>query len=407
MGATPNLLRLLRMRVTFLLGAGVSLAAGMPSTEELTRLITSGERVWHHTDHTYYVTDNPPPALHGEPERIRAITTFLHTLKEDIEAYWRRSEIEIDANYEEIYYVVNQIEDGLSAEYENPALEPLIDKLVADDRLFRVDGTPGLGDEEQLELVARETDQYVREITAEHLRRPLTTTEHLACLLDALNDDHIEEVNVITLNHDTGIEQAAEAAGVVLVDGFAPTDEGVRIWQPEVFDTGQPKLLKPHGSVDWFAYRRGDSLDEVIAQQRIRQDRWRLTVGGVEHAAIEDASALILVGSFNKILRYSSRIYFDIHYRLHEILTRSDVLVVSGYGFGDKAINSRIIHWVAGAPTRQLIVLHRDAERLRQYARGSIAFTWALWVDAGRLALRDAWLSESDWGTVRELAAEP
>lgn len=41
-------------KIAFLLGSGISLRAGMPSTSDITEQVLSGEGVTFHSDGTYY-----------------------------------------------------------------------------------------------------------------------------------------------------------------------------------------------------------------------------------------------------------------------------------------------------------------------------------------------------------------
>ena len=54
-------------------------------------------------------------------------------------------------------------------------------------------------------------------------------------------------------------------------------------------------------------------------------------------------------------------------------------LVISGYGFGDKGINSYITNWIYNVFPRRLIVIHPDPGALAQDARGAIAAKWSSW----------------------------
>src|SRR5205823_14669885 len=78
---------------------------------------------------------------------------------------------------------------------------------------------------------------------------------------------NLKRVNIFTLNYDTLVEQAADAEGVVLIDGFVGTLK--RIFRPECYDqdlyfpaeTTEGRvhrhdrvahLYKLHGSITWI-----------------------------------------------------------------------------------------------------------------------------------------------------------
>lgn len=95
---------------------------------------------------------------------------------------------------------------------------------------------------------------------------------------------------------------------------------------------------------------------------------------------------LILTGTFNKILQYGSGIYADQHARFHAALSQADALVVIGYGFRDKAINSRIVAWAERPGSRHMVVVHARPEGFATSARGAIRNRWRAWQERGLLS---------------------
>lgn len=53
-----------------------------------------------------------------------------------------------------------------------------------------------------------------------------------------------------------------------------------------------------------------------------------------------DGRPILLIGTFNKISEYTRGMFRDLHRRFRSMLRELDQLVVCGYGFGDKGINS-------------------------------------------------------------------
>jgi hypothetical protein len=93
----------------------------------------------------------------------------------------------------------------------------------------------------------------------------------------------------------------------------------------------------------------------------------------------------ILVGTFNKILGYSGSIYADQRARFHEALRGAEHLLVIGYGFRDKAINSRIVAWAERPGERRMVVVHPSPSALGDQARGAIRSKWKRWQVLGLL----------------------
>ena len=61
--------------------------------------------------------------------------------------------------------------------------------------------------------------------------------------------------------------------------------------------------------------------------------------------------------SLNKPSKYTWGLMLGIHYRFRKILEDSDTLVVCGYSFGDKAINTELIFWHNARRSRSLVVI--------------------------------------------------
>ncbi len=61
------------MPIAYLLGAGVSLAGGLPSTADLTTTVLEGEGATRHSDCTYYLRSDPEstPPIWGRRLRRR------------------------------------------------------------------------------------------------------------------------------------------------------------------------------------------------------------------------------------------------------------------------------------------------------------------------------------------------
>lgn len=114
-----------------------------------------------------------------------------------------------------------------------------------------------------------------------------------------------------------------------------------------------------------------------------------------------DLRPLILTGTLDKILAYETWVFPDQHLRFHEGLRQANRAVVIGYGFGDKAINTRLISWLARARENKLIVCHGAPDELRAGARGAVQSKWDGWRAEGKLAVVPAWVADLSWDAVR------
>ena len=95
---------------------------------------------------------------------------------------------------------------------------------------------------------------------------------------------------------------------------------------------------------------------------------------------------MLLVGTFNKIPDYTGGIFRELHHRFRSTLREADRLVVCGYSFGDKAINSEVIEWCYAKRGRRFLIIHPNRDELVSNARGAIRSKWNEWESEGAVA---------------------
>jgi hypothetical protein len=81
---------------------------------------------------------------------------------------------------------------------------------------------------------------------------------------------------------------------------------------------------------------------------------------------------VMLVGTFNKILEYSGGIFADLFCTFRSALRTTNYLVVSGYGFRDKGVNSTIIEWLRGSSDKRLVIIHENHLGYKKTARKAV-----------------------------------
>lgn len=383
-------------RIAFLLGSGVSSSAGMPSTGELTGRVLSGAGVRRHPDGAYYfdAAHSDAPA-DGSVLRIRR---FLHRLKAEIDGYYR-DQPEHHTDYEDLYYAASQIHDSELREYDNPAVQPFIDKIRADVEPLLA-GDAGAPAWSLLEL-SSEATHYIRDVVWRLLCAEPSRADHMESLSAACLDDALSCVDIFTLNHDTVLEQLLSRNGIRVTDGFDQPVERIRYWNPDLFmrPDARVRLFKLHGSVNWFRLRPPDGNGELIGMPL----NWDFRHGEPvpDRTWPTGGRPLFLAGTFNKILQYTSDIYADLHYQFRNVLREAEHLLVCGYSFGDKGINGRIIEWMHSAPSRRLLVAHPQPEELKGKARPRIARYWDEWQSQGRLTPIAKGIEELSWPEIK------
>lgn len=168
---------------------------------------------------------------------------------------------------------------------------------------------------------------------------------------------NLKRVNVFTLNYDTLVEQAADAEGVVLLDGFVGTQR--RTFRPESYEqdlyfpaeTTEGRvhrfdrvlhLYKLHGSITWTASE--PTIDNPY---------------GVESTTFSpEVTRPVLI--YPMPAKYGETLgmpYSELFRRFSGALVRpQSVLFVIGYGFGDEHVNT-IIRQALAVPSFTLVIV--------------------------------------------------
>lgn len=227
---------------------------------------------------------------------------------------------------------------------------------------------------------------------------------------------NLKRVNVFTLNYDTLVEQAADAEGVVLLDGFVGTQR--RIFRPESYEqdlyfpaeTTEGRvhrfdrvlhLYKLHGSITW-----------VAAQSTIENPY------GVSATPFEpDGTSPLLI--YPTPAKYGETLgmpYAELFRRFASTQVRpQSVLFVIGYGFGDEHVNA-IIRQALAVPSFTLVMvdpkpssdfvarLREQADNRVWVAEGPTLGSFAGFVRHVLPDLRDEEISKKVLATQRALA---
>jgi hypothetical protein len=375
------------MKVNFLLGSGISMPAKLPSVSDITQRVLEGR-----PNQKIDAIQNPL-GFQIETEKremaCRRQTPILRLLERLKVSVHRRLELaeSREANYEDLAYLCSQMVDDLSDNRANPALLPFLDQLIADlnEVLRGVNCENDASNYDRLYNLADQTFDYIHDVAAVMLRKKPWRKAYLSFFADAIRDDHSAEVNLFTLNHDRLLETYLRGMRptIRLIDGFGEKVDGLRRWNPMLFDAAlgekdRPavRLFKLHGSIDWFWRRPRSNRND-------RRNPWADEFVGVRPPRIRNAGrrqeteapgrSLFLAGTMNKEVTYTVTPFLDLHYRFHRILGESEHLIVIGYSFGDKGVNQRLSEWMGASRTRRMLVIDpKSLDELRRPAGSSI-----------------------------------
>ena len=327
----------------------------MPGIKEMTATILNGmPNAWGQSIHI-------PSECDG--------LAFCKQIEEFIGEFRSKDGDKRPTNYEDIYYVITQINDHETGNYDNPALDPLIEKIKKPTEQTAV-WEKRFG-ERWLIPVSRDACNYINKSVWNMLNRSITSTSHLECIAEFCEE--YPNACIVTLNHDIVLESFLDSRGISYNDGFNLID-GEPCFDPASLNLKRGiLLLKLHGSISWFRRQPRYESDEesemrTPPRETIFKARNGSNFGYTKNAKGEDqylidGSPLLMIGNHNKIQEYTSYFYSHLYCAFHAALERSDKLVVCGYGFGDKGINTRIVEW-RHQGGKKVVVIHEEPDKL-------------------------------------------
>lgn len=399
------------MRVAFLFGSGISIPAGMPSTQEITQQILAGEgSIRRHSNGTYDFDHPVSDDFALQDDSVSQVITLLKRLKSEVDQYYHIAEDQRQTNYEDLYYVTTQIHDSESGNYDNPVVQPFIEKALPDVKELWMQREYGHRNNPSLIALTQEAMNYVSDTVWNMLDKESIENCHLKSIMNACIDDQIATVDLFTLNHDTVLDKLLRQflleRNMAPNDGFGRPINGVRYWEPDLFDSvpSKVRLFKLHGSIDWFRFRpnNGTWYDELVGIPS-NQDAWHTRNPSNQAQYPIDGRPLILIGTFNKMLQYTtSGIFAFLNCQFHCSLRRTQYLVISGYGFGDKGINSAITNWIYSSSDHRIIVIHHDPTQLMNNARAAIRHKWRDLENRNVLKAIPKRIEEVDWQEIKD-----
>ena len=203
-----------------------------------------------------------------------------------------------DVNYEDVAYVIWQVSNEQTRNYENPAIVPLLQQLRKS--VPRAD----------LTRVAADAYDYISCVVSSMLYRQVEFG-HVPLLIDVGRTASFRRIEIFTLNHDTLIEQELQRSDIPFSDGFELYTPTCRYWDATLSRAPncRVKLYKLHGSIDWFRYRPDPvSPNRQLVGRALNGDfEHTLDFSGKRQRPLSPISEM-LIGSFNKILDYSGHL---------------------------------------------------------------------------------------------------
>jgi len=333
-------------KITFLFGAGISIPAGLPSGKQLTDRLLANNLIFRFSSGRYF-------------ENKESDQYFDHSYYQDALQEINQHLIDIgiqQPNYEEIYDVCND----LSSKSDQKLLNRL--KRICS---FNIENSPEL---------CNYFSQFI--ISQLGASRPLSYFSQMITFCKKF-----AESNFYTLNHDLLLENFLADQNLMYVNGFGKQKGDIRFWNINEYQNRcRFKIYKLHGSGDWYTY---DGCHPVMVCNNdffhVRDDL------GNDLGFPRNSYPHFLTGTTTKIGHYRTEPHSSLLRMFIDNLFQTDILIVSGYSYGDKGINEILLAWQIKRANAKIINISRSKE----------------WESTGlRVEHKDKWFdefTEDDW----------
>ena len=83
-----------------------------------------------------------------------------------------------------------------------------------------------------------------------------------------------------------------------------------------------------------------------------------------------------------------------------------DYLIISGYGFGDRGINTLIIEWLYSSINHKILLINKNPRGLLESSRGSIRNKWLIWKNSKRILFITKKIQNVTWKEIKNKKGE-
>lgn len=387
------------MDLMLFLGSGVSYPSGLPSVGKITNALL--ESPWRfHTSQKYCPGHEHSAAFRDRNWAIR-LQPFLKCVKKHAEHCYRKIGTTQKANYEDIYYIVDQIADNESGEIINPAIESFIKEIKIEIKDL-LEPYPGRDEPVTLNEICEQARNFIHWVVYHKLQLK-SSPKSLDLLSEIVKNDRMNKVNIFTLNHDTLVERFLDEKAIEYSDGFSVKDGDVDYFEPSSFGTKKVNLFKLHGSLNWYYFRDQENTVSMDRYAKTHEDPEHCeNAKGVSIYLLNRGKPLFLAGTYNKLMEYGNGIFRELDFQFHLKLRNHDVMIMSGYGWNDRGINGRLFDWVYSDMNKRLFLLHKNPDSIKNSKSGM----WHRYdglVKDGRLIPINKWLSDITWDELHKV----
>jgi hypothetical protein len=380
--------------ILLFLGSGVSYKSGLPNLTDITNSILK-DQWFKHTDELFYRGVHPSPYFHQE-DITPKLQEFLNIVKGYSDDYLvkRRG---WGTNYEDLFYICQQISDNEKHEFDNPAIFSFIRYIKKKTKHLYQNSINGT---KEINLSSLASDSLVLIGCVVHHALSTNKDPNGFDLIYQLSISKIK-FDIVTLNHDTLLERVMAKHGIEFVDGFGEKQGDIRWFEPQRYDNNSDKtiLFKLHGSINWHRFREEITINgRPLSQDRYGQPLhhnsplYKNEKG--KYLIPLNHSPIFLTGTYNKLSDYNFNIFRIINNKFEDSLWNHNFMIMSGYGWNDHGINGRLFEWLLSSMDKRLILLHENPEEIKRNSKSAMRHRYDTLVKEGRLIPVEKWFSD-------------
>ena len=391
-------------KVLFVLGSGVS-AFKCPMIDEISKKVLdpSGLQLqsWH--------------SKHNAYEIIKVLTGFLGELDKTAR------KLPVEPTYEVLFSMCKQLHDWEIGRNRDPALTQFRDHIYRETaQLWKFfEGGHYFG-RKPLAAIARKSSILINEVIRVLISGALQHVENedlkpLKLIKDAIAEYGAENVDVLTLNHDTLVEKLLEGE-TQWTTGFDPTisqDGDLTNYSSDAFaNRSQVRIVKLHGSIDWY-YVGTNKMNFRWVKMSPRQhqevvfNQLKNESGETFYDDCETASEL--TGVTTKTQAYTEGIHGELYMQARQLLREHNHIICSGYGWKDYGVNTMLREWAKEhyqCTPKHLLLLHNSSNKHEFETNKQLRFWPDDWGSQKRkdwFQWYPVWLSETEIGTIDDV----
>lgn len=374
-----------KVKALFFFGSGISRPSEIPGVKEITDSLLKEE--WSHQTWNRFSL-----FPHGNREYAEQLQRILIEAKVYADKSFKSNGLN-ECNYEDLFFICDELLKYFNKYSRNPFIYDMHKNLLC---LLDKTTCHPLRKPQSREKSISDCMNLIVSVVYELLDAE-KEIKGLELLKDAILSNRFEDLAIFTLNHDTLIENYLRQEGIQYNDGFDSIDGDVRFFNMDSFGADRVNIYKLHGSVNWFLFdfANGKVSQRPIGIPLIRDVEHCYNARGDRLYLRNNGLPFILAGTNNKVYSYYLSIYEDMFECFKNELKKTNVVVMSGYGWNDNAVSTMMFKWWNADKRNRLFLLHKKPLELVDSSTSQLCYHYEGLRENHRLIIIEKWMCDT------------